>query len=469
MGRILKFVYANTYTRFRNNNKEVIHFSNGIPPAVISHLEKNYIGNDYFNPYECIDRLQKDSSVSWEAGFNLSNLHFYFLNHYGEENLISIDQIKDDDAIYIFPIEIATTIDKLDATTSVDLGGTIYNYSIEEIIEPVLEYLKKGKMKILVCNIQDPCHDAPQIRRIELRLRQLGINESALIFIFGNKFTKHTATYPDSRVNFVAGDIALQQQARGMDQFPTITSMGYESDIVREQDLDVTKIRKKKFLCFNRSMRAHRYYLAYMAMKNNLLDNGIFSFVNISDNRENIRHTIESVTGEPVAEQDIDRLLSIIPLELDTEHLTADQKRGFVTDNNKKEWYMDTYFHITSETSFYAPLEDEPFFSEKTYRPIINLQPFIHVGDYGSLRKLHQLGFKTFSPYIDESYDLEPDHFKRIKLIEKEILKLNSMSLKQLHNLYYSMTDILIFNKNHFYSFKDTNPFDRTYELIKQL
>ena len=469
MGSVLKFVYSHVYSRPHDNNNELIYFSNGIPRPIIRHLEQHYMGSGYFNPYVCIDKLQQDSSIPWEAGFNLSNLHFYFLNHYGKENLISIDQIKDDDSIYLFPIEIATTIDKLDVTSSVKLGDTVYEYSIEEMIEPVIDYLRQGKMKILVSCIQDPCHDAPQIRKIELRLQELGIDGSNLIFIFGNKFTKHISIYPDSRVIFTSGDIALQQQAKGMDEFPRETSMGYVSDIVRERDLNVNKIRKKKFLCFNRSMRSHRYYLAYMALKNNVLANGIFSFVNINDTREGIRHTIEAIIDQPLPEEELDKLLSIMPLELDTEHLTADQKRGFVTDNNKKEWYMDTYFHITSETSFYAPIEDEPFFSEKTYRPIINLQPFIHVGDYGSLKKLRELGFKTFSPYIDESYDLEPDHFKRMRLIEKEILKLNALSLKKIHNLYYSMTDILIHNQKHFNTFKNTNPFDKTYELIKQL
>jgi hypothetical protein len=91
------------------------------------------------------------------------------------------------------------------------------------------------------------------------------------------------------------------------------------------------------------------------------------------------------------------------------------------------------------------------------------------IGDFGSLQQLKNLGFKTFSPFIDESYDLEPDYSKRMQMIQKEILKLNALSHKELHKLYYSMKDILIYNRDHFVSFKDTNPYKISYEFIQQL
>jgi hypothetical protein len=469
MGRILKAVYSHIYSK---SNGEKIYFSNGIPQVVMNHIDKKYINDiNTLNPHNCIEEVRNASSMGWNLTFNLGNFHYYFINKIGEENIIPVYDldVNDKDSTYIFPIEIATSINALNDQTSIDLDGNNVEYSIEEIIEPVIEHLRANRIKIVICNIQDPCHFAPSIRDLELRLRKLGVSESNLVFIFGNKFLNHTKDFPDSLSKFTYGNLALQQQARGMDDFPRPTSMGYTSDIVRDTDLDKTKIRPKKFLCFNRSMRSHRYYIAYMAMKYNLLDNSIFSFVNVPDHPENIRHNIETLLGESIADDDFNKLLTILPYEIDTAHLTVDEKRGFVTDNNKKEWYTDTYFHIISETSFYGPIDNSPFFSEKTYRPIINLQPFIMIGDFGSLQQLRNLGFKTFSQYIDESYDLEPDYLTRMQLIQKEILKLNALSFKELHNLYYSMTDILIYNRDHFASFKNTNPYKISYEFIQQL
>lgn len=469
MGRILKAVYSHIYSK---SNGEKIYFSNGIPQVVMNHIDKKYINDiNELNPHSCIEEVRNNSSVGWNLTFNLGNFHYYFINNIGAENIIPVYDIdvNDKDTTYIFPIEIATSINALNDQTSIDLDGNIVKYSIEDIIEPVIEHLKANRIKIVICNIQDPCHYAPSIRELELRLRNMGVSESNLVFIFGNKFLNHTKDFPDSLSKFTYGNLALQQQARGMNDFPRPTSMGYTSDIVRDSDLDNTKLRPKKFLCFNRSMRSHRYYIAYMAMKHNLLDNSIFSFVNIPDNLAHIKDNIESLLGSRITDEDFNNLMSILPYEIDTNHLTADEKRGFVTDNNKKEWYTDTYFHIISETSFHGPIDNSPFFSEKTYRPIINLQPFIMIGDFGSLQQLRNLGFKTFSPYIDESYDLEQDYTTRMQMIQKEILKLNALSHRELHELYYSMKDILIYNRDHFASFKDTNPYKISYEFIQQL
>lgn len=469
MGRILKAVYSHIYSNVRG---EKIYFSNGIPQAVMNHIEKKYIqGHGEFNPHNCVEQTKNASTIGWNLTHNLGNFHYYFINKIGEQNIIPVYDIDVNatDTTYIFPIEIATSIDSLNARVAVELDGNKVEYSFEEIIEPIINHLRANRIKIVICNIQDPCHLAPNIRDLELRLRKLGVSESNLVFIFGNEFLNHTKDYPDSKTNFTYGNLALQQQARGMFDFPRPTSMGYTSDIVRDSDLDIAKMRPKKFLCFNRSMRSHRYYLAYMAMKYKLLNNSIFSFVTIPHDPLHIRQNVQALLNDRITDEDFDNLMKVLPYEIDTDHLTEDEKRGFVTDNNKKEWYTDTYFHIISETSFYGPIDNSPFFSEKTYRPIINLQPFIMVGDFGSLRQLRNLGFKTFSPYIDESYDLEPVYSKRMQMIQKEILKLNALSHKELHDLYYSMKDILIYNRDHFASFKDTNPYKISYEFIQQL
>jgi hypothetical protein len=155
----------------------------------------------------------------------------------------------------------------------------------------------------------------------------------------------------------------------------------------------------------------------------------------------------------------VNKIKSIVPYELDTQTLNPEGKEGFQSnENNKKEFYTDTYLHLTSETLFDA--DGSPFMSEKTFRPILNLQPFIYVGNYRGLEELRRLGFKTFDGYIDESYDLVKDPKERFALIEKEILKFTAMNMEELHNWYYSLTDILLHNQRHFLTFKEFNPLE---------
>ena len=140
---------------------------------------------------------------------------------------------------------------------------------------------------------------------------------------------------------------------------------------------------------------------------------------------------------------------------------------GFSIANNLKELYTSTYVHLTTETRFEHG--ETPFISEKTWRPIINLQPFIMIGNVGTLKYLRELGFKTFHGYIDESYDNEFDPVVRFSMIEKEIDKLNNMTLEELNNWYYSMTDILLFNQEHLKSFANINPFECVFTEIKRV
>ena len=57
--------------------------------------------------------------------------------------------------------------------------------------------------------------------------------------------------------------------------------------------------------------------------------------------------------------------------------------------------------------------------TEKIWKPIIAQHLFVVHGNHLYLQKLREIGFKTFSSYFDESYDLEPNADKRIDAICK--------------------------------------------------
>ncbi len=77
----------------------------------------------------------------------------------------------------------------------------------------------------------------------------------------------------------------------------------------------------------------------------------------------------------------------MLPYEDDTTQLLDNQKQSFGVRNNKKEWYANSYFHLVTET-FFGP---NVFLSEKIFKPISNLQPFLVFGDYLTLAELPSL------------------------------------------------------------------------------
>ena len=78
---------------------------------------------------------------------------------------------------------------------------------------------------------------------------------------------------------------------------------------------------------------------------------------------------------------------------------------------------------------------------------MLHFHPFIVYGSPYTLKNLRELGFKTFSPYIDESYDEVISPFRRMQKITKEVKRLCSMSKEDLHKWYYGMLDILERNR----------------------
>jgi hypothetical protein len=88
------------------------------------------------------------------------------------------------------------------------------------------------------------------------------------------------------------------------------------------------------------------------------------------------------------------------------------------------------------------------FFTEKIAKPLNSFNPFIIVSCQNSLKKLKELGFKTFDKWWDESYDNIENDYKRLDEIKKVIMQINEYSITDCYRIYDEMKDILIHNAN---------------------
>ena len=109
------------------------------------------------------------------------------------------------------------------------------------------------------------------------------------------------------------------------------------------------------------------------------------------------------------------------------------------------DWlYSRTFFSVITESIF----DDVSLFlDEKVWKPIYNYHPFIILGCPNSLKKLREMGFKTFEPYINENYDSEFNIGKRMNMIIDEIERLNSMGFEELKKWYKKLVPILKHNR----------------------
>ena len=118
------------------------------------------------------------------------------------------------------------------------------------------------------------------------------------------------------------------------------------------------------------------------------------------------------------------------------------------------DMYKNSWVSLITESSYFKD-ETTVFISEKTFKPLACCQPFVILGSRHSLKYLKKMGFKTFHPYIDESYD-ELNDEDRFRAVAKAIKKIQLIEDKV--SWYESMRDILEHNQKLFLDIIKTEP-----------
>jgi len=185
--------------------------------------------------------------------------------------------------------------------------------------------------------------------------------------------------------------------------------------------------REKLFLCYNRRAKYHRYKLVYNLTRNDLIKYGFVSLgKDIFGNRKDIPQTF--LNSLPMTFDDTD---------LEINHATELVERDF----------LNSYVSLVTETT---TNNGENFPSEKIFKPILALHPFIVLSSTGFLQTMKGFGYKTFSEWFDESYDLEMNLEKRIEMIINQIKLLSQKSKSELNDMLVEMLPILEHNLNTF-------------------
>ena len=231
-----------------------------------------------------------------------------------------------------------------------------------------------------------------------------------------------------------------------------------------DHELPITlqnKSYSKKFISYNGIWRPHRGAIISMLSAMNILDKGIVSYnskgnsgMSSNDNYEFL-HKFLSYNQElkdllESAEESIRKIDRII---LDVEEGTTVNTAAVLTTD--KELYENTYFSLVTETSipikpfsyrFDANTDVGRILSEKIFKPISLRHPFLVVSNPKTLELLRSLGYKTFSPLIDESYDDEEDIAKRLLMIVKEVKRLCELTPVELENFLIEAGKICDYN-----------------------
>jgi hypothetical protein len=222
---------------------------------------------------------------------------------------------------------------------------------------------------------------------------------------------------------------------------------------------------QKSFISLNRRWRLHRPVLVAMLASRNLLTRGYVSLTE-ADMDSGYEKVYDSILSTHSEDEEIfdyflnnyEYLKSFPQLTLDVESLNIPET--YCLSNTLDYFYANSYFSVVTETNYYinkqkynslfaSICEGTRFLSEKTFKPMVYKHPFILASVPHCLKLLKELGYKTFHPFIDESYDEELDDGKRMIKILNEIEKLCYLNEKQLQQFLEDTHPIVEHNFKH--------------------
>ena len=345
--------------------------------------------------------------------------------------------------------------------------------NLNDLFSPqLLDLIKKNRnFKILFMDIREGAysHNIEFLIKINDFLNENKIEDTDKVLVstnnnFINKlnlnsifksFKNRINLYPNNYYLLTAGRFISELRVKNN----SIVENDYEFSI--QQNLNFNN-KEKYFLMYNRnSERIHRAYFVNELYKLNLLDKGYVSFF------EN-----------PYLESFLEHTSVYPPLELTNEDLT-DIKNNyknyyplFIDESNsekvsdfhnflsRKDEYEKSYFTIISETNAESNYN---FITEKTIKPIMNLHPFVVLGNPHTLKILKEFGFNTFDKWWDESYDNEFDFKTRAKMILAIVNNLCNKSKEEMGELLLEMQDVLIYNKNLLHKLSTSKEFEKQF------
>lgn len=299
------------------------------------------------------------------------------------------------------------------------------------IPEKVLKDLYNEQAKLLFINVEEgfSLSDFESVI-FNLLKNYRNINSTSIVLLTGNMINKS----PTGIVNIYYNSW----------EFLGTEYQKYMPDLQHRAIVNILRdneSRRFKFICLQRRLKKQRLalYAELMHRKDGILTQGTGNFRDrtkwrqiVYDTKHAFHRTFENV--------DMNDIISTLPKEYDCD--VSVNNPTYDADVTK---YLDAYLHVVSET-YFNESADRKFFSEKIYKPVVFFQPFVLFATSGMIEEFRKLGFRTFSPYIDENYDNIKDDKTRFYSALNSLQKFIDRDEREIKQDMYKMLPIFQHN-----------------------
>lgn len=310
--------------------------------------------------------------------WNISNIHWYWRNAmqwYSKDDVRwMIHGLDDRPSRYAYPVGAFAAPHWWSGWPGNEHG----HVSLFELIPSVVrDDARARRALIIIDNLNEGFHEPQLWRFFHDECQRLGIPPQVVVFMNGN--TNETKAYQAwcdengtvDRLHMIPFCHLMYQQQTALLNYGTVS---WEDHIRHKSD---PANRIKLFNCLNRVPREHREKLFLKMLQADLIRSGSVSHWTLQWHWQD----------EDIDPWTVMRANTMLPLVVDDPDF----------DNNKAmhgnpRIYLDTWLSVITETH----ANDDPhqmFISEKPWKPIYYRQPFIVLGNRGTLSELHRMGY----------------------------------------------------------------------------
>ena len=242
---------------------------------------------------------------------------------------------------------------------------------------------------------------------------------------------------PVMLITGVLGDWQKEWEGKLNFYLCTLMYFEYESGYEWDMSYDTTNhSRTKKFMSMGTKDYPNRKYLLSKILTNNLAEDGYVSYACLGGGDLALAHFSRE-------EQDkINRVAAFADVHLPLP--TIDSSPDAWT-RMPREFLTNSYVNMVTDTWF-EHWGNTTFISEKVFNAMVHQQMFIMMSPPHTLKQLRDSGYKTFHPYIDESYDNIENNYDRLKAVTEIFINFVAQPIEKIQEVYMQCLPILEHN-----------------------
>jgi hypothetical protein len=297
-----------------------------------------------------------------------------------------------------------------------------------------------------------PLHGAPFFDILYHNVEKYNVDPCQIIFTSSNlkdetnliNYTLATNKKPFNVFSFPAFELVVNPPDNYCIRTEEEKRMSIEDVFQKKYHLTKDNYNSKYFLSLSRLNRLYRTMGTFLLWSDPIKDKAL-----ISHDKLNITNPLMWLQTCGLGDhsvKDFRKFCKRLPFIIDR----TDFQKNWAIETPYEHLHAQTLFQIVNETHQEDWYGTSMFYSEKTFKPVANFQPFVIFGQQHCNKFMQHLGYKSYEQWFDMSFDDESNialrYKKLLKSVKEACREIDSMPVEKHIEWKFQNKEILIHN-----------------------